>query len=373
MPLVRHVWGLLVLLALGSAAHAAPYSYATHQLQLTDLGAGVNPTAINNVGQVVGQAANSQAFLWAGGVTTPLGTVGGSQSYANDLNGSGVVVGWSLDGAAKQKPFMWDSVNSMVNLETSATIQGAAEAINSSGVIVGWRTNGTVTKSAAGGQGSAWHSVFTSETVNNKSLGINDQGYIVGITLDSSSNNLVDSFYYDGFGSGGNFTHLMAPGYSPQAGVNNSLMTAGTTANLASYLAIGSSSPLSLAKLSPSDDFAAFYGLNDLNQLVGTSGEKGLLYDIPSNGVFDLNLFPRQTLGFGQVLRLTDINNNGTFVGVALVGGVEHGFVGQLVPVPEPSSFVTLALGLAALVVWIGRVNLIRILVPRSAIVRRLL
>jgi hypothetical protein len=82
--------------------------------------------------------------------------------------------------------------------------------------------------------------------------------------------------------------------------------------------------------------------------IVGESGAKGIVYDIADDALLDLNLFPRFTLGFGQVLRLHDINNDGTFVGVALVDGVEHGFVGTLV-VPEPSSVALLAAGFAAL------------------------
>ena len=367
MPLVRNVWGLLFSLALVSVANAASYSYATHQLQLTDLGAGVHPTAINNVGQVAGQAAGNNAILWSNGVTNVLPTFGGTTSFANDLNDSGTVVGWSLNSVGQQKPFRWDGAT-MMNLEPQAVITGAAESVNNLGDIVGWRTNGTIYKSAwwlpnlpepHQFDPHPWTTIFDNELVNNRSLGISDLGlyntcFVVGATYSVNPGNygeLVDSFYYDGAGGSTNFSSIMYPDYNPQAGVNTSLLTAGTNGDQAAYLTIGPNHLSTLPKLSLSDDFSAFYGLNDLNQIVGTSGEKGILYDQPTSTLFDLNLFPGQTLGFGQVLRLTDINNNGTFVGVALVGGVEHGFVGQLVPVPEPSTWLLLSVAVASLCV----------------------
>jgi probable HAF family extracellular repeat protein len=178
---------LSVLLSLVTSADASPYSYATHALQLTDLGAGMNPQAINNTGQVVGQAANSQAFLWAGGTTTPLGTIGGTQSFGNDINDNGTAVGWSLDAGGAKKAFQWTSGTGMVNIEGSATLQSAAEAINNLGDIVGWKTTGTSTRSAL------WDTanpggvlLFGSSGSQHKALGVNDDGEIVGVTTDRS-------------------------------------------------------------------------------------------------------------------------------------------------------------------------------------------
>ena len=42
-----------------------------------------------------------------------------------------------------------------------------------------------------------------------------------------------------------------------------------------------------------------------------------------------------------------DINNTNEFIGVGTINGVEHGFIGQIVP--EPSSLVLLGIGAVCL------------------------
>jgi hypothetical protein len=48
------------------------------------------------------------------------------------------------------------------------------------------------------------------------------------------------------------------------------------------------------------------------------------------------------TSPFTQLAAIYDINNSNQFIGVGLIDGVEHGFVGQIVP--EPSSLVLLGI-----------------------------
>ncbi len=345
--------GLFILLGvLVSTAHGAPYSYATHALQLTDLGAGVNPQAINSVGQVVGQAANNQAFMWQGGITTPLGTVGGTQSFANDISDNGWAVGWSLDAAGHQKAFRWDATNGMTNIGATVTADSAAEAINNLDQIIGWRTNGTAWKTTLWDFANPNGTTLFGTQGDHKGLGINDAGYVVGITL-GTGGVADEGYYWDGFGGITSYNSEIGVDYFPYAGINQSKLTAGINAGQFSFYTIGVNLfAISAGKISPSDAFSLANGLNDVGQLVGESGNKGALYDLSSQALFDLNLFPRHTPGFGQVLRLTDINNDGKFVGVALVDGIEHGIVGQLVPVPEPSSLVLLAIGAAAMILF---------------------
>lgn len=46
-----------------------------------------------------------------------------------------------------------------------------------------------------------------------------------------------------------------------------------------------------------------------------------------------------------QLTTLNDINNSNEFVGEGLVNGVEHGFVGQISSVPEPSTRTMAGIG----------------------------
>lgn len=336
---------LLLLCCVGGTAQAAPFSYATHQLQLTDLGAGLNPTAINNVGQVVGQAANSQAFLWASGTTTPLGTMGGTQSYANDINDDGTAVGWSHDAGGQMRAFSWTEANGMVNIGTEFALETAAEAISNNNEIAGWIYNGV----GNGYKSARWTEIVPEgeamfASIGHKALGINDQGNIVGITLQTDGS-ADEGYFWINSGDTLSFSGGLGLDYFPYAGINNQDMTAGFQSGSAGYLQLEEPLVSPIGKLQVDDDFSNALGLNDLGLIVGESGAKGFLFDQPTATLLDLNLFPRLTPGFGQVLRLTDINNDGTFVGVALIDGVEHGFVGMLV-VPEPSSWILIGVGL---------------------------
>jgi probable HAF family extracellular repeat protein len=77
---------------------------------------------------------------------TDLGTLGGSESQADGINGSGVVVGWSQTASGQQRAFLW-SAGRMIDLNSFAAPGPGiwleeATAINDVGQIVANASNG---------------------------------------------------------------------------------------------------------------------------------------------------------------------------------------------------------------------------------------
>jgi len=336
---------LVALLCLAFTAQGMTITDIT----LTDLGAGVTPNAINNAGQVVGQDSSGQAFLWQNGTTTPLGTLGGAQSAANDINDSGIVVGWAHKSNGKKAPFKW--AGSMVNLDPTSTIDNVAEAINARGDVVGWRQATTTWRSVIWGYDGGRSTLFGSN--NTKALGISDNGEVVGITLDALGQ-VRGGCYWDGSGDGSNWTTGF-DSYYPLAGINNNSLSGGEMASFASYWNVGEGVN-GIAKLNPADLSSLVCGLNDQSLLVGYSGDKAFLFDLSHQSLIDLSIHLPAGSPFSQLTVANDINDSEMFVGVGLVSGVQHGFVGQITTVPEPST----ACALASLIVTGGLVWLIR-------------
>lgn len=110
---------------------------------------------INNMGQIVGESdtpsADTRAFLWQNGQMSDLGTLGGANSSASRVNELGQVVGWAENAAGQRRAFVYvDGVMYDLNSQLLATANpkitlAEARDINDSGQIVGWGVakNGT--------------------------------------------------------------------------------------------------------------------------------------------------------------------------------------------------------------------------------------
>ena len=150
---------------------------------------------LNDLGQVVGwsldSAGRTQAFAWAGGTMTGLGFLpGGTSSVATAINESGSIAGYAYCSGTNYHAFLFQS-NNLQDLGTFGGPLSTGTAINDSGEITGWSY--TAPEEFTNGLWLAaywWRTntmleipPFRGFTHSCEGYGINDAGYICGITF----------------------------------------------------------------------------------------------------------------------------------------------------------------------------------------------
>jgi len=144
---------------------------------------------INDLGQIVGSAdppvGISHPTIWNNAVPTDLGTLGTLGGEARAINNNGQVVGLLIASSSNFPMFLWDSVNGMQNLGHfgSGLTSTRANDINDDGIITG-RGSGSLSAFEA----FVWENgVFTGlgdlAGIGSQANGINNNGQVVGQTL----------------------------------------------------------------------------------------------------------------------------------------------------------------------------------------------
>lgn len=349
-------------------AIATGHNIANAGYVVTDLGAGLTPVAINDKGQVVGRDLAGNGFIWVGGQLTsiPPSIPGlGSYSFApTDINNAGIVVGNVIYEGGRAYAWASGQYQELQGSSNPSTPYSSVVKINNVNQSVG-----TIRMPAYVGGGvdraTTWDGNYfntdlqwvtlagtypNAQWSNSSGTGINDFGFVVGISQASSGESRPFIF------ANGHISELTATGTDisgtrPLA-INNVGTIVGENLNgLGFILRGGAAISLGFA----GGTFSIPRGINDLDTVVGmatfgdaTQSAHAFVYADGDMVALD-SLSEVMDAGWGQITYANDINNSGQIIGVGILNGEYHAFL--MTPVPEPSSAI---LALSGLVIVFG-------------------
>lgn len=308
-------------------------------------GNSATPTAISSSGsEIVGygiQNGDSFAASSSGGVLTSMGFEG----QANAVNNNGQIVG----NTASNQAFLYQN-GSMLTLNYPTSLSSWAMGINSSGMIVGAGTTVGGQTVATYWQGSTAYQIGLLGGSFSSAYGVNNAGEVAGTTM--VPNGAMAAFTWS---SGGTMHNLGTLGGANSWGdaINDSGWVAGTAQTSLGYTHAflwNGSRMVDLGTLGGNNSYAT--GINDAGEVVGYSltanGQwHAFVYE---NGVmFDLNALLPAGSGW-SISMVYGIDAKGDIIGVGTQNGTQFA-VELLDPpggpaVPEPVSACLAGLGL---------------------------
>jgi probable HAF family extracellular repeat protein len=350
----RHIYFLILLIISFLICGTAQ---AIVQYNVTDLGTlgGTESHAydINDSGTVVGSAyladGTAHAFVFYGrGLLHDLGTFGGRSSEALGVNDYGQIVGFACAADNYPHAFLSDGSTSKQDLHKAGAYSSYARDINNQGKIVG-DSDSSATQAAI----FLGNNQITKINCNSPSIAeaVNDNGWLVGF---SNYGGRDRPFLFDGvtinyLGSlGGNF------GYAYD--INNKGQIVGMSADSSNhgraFMADGAGSLQNLDSLGLGSSALA---INNEGTVVGyyfkAVADHAFVYD-STNGMQDLNEMIAPDSGW-ILNQAQGVNNFGQIVGDGVIGGETHAFL--LTPVPEPSMLTLLGISIVELLAYVWR------------------
>lgn len=337
---------LALLLAAGSA-HAGDTSYTYSQIGTLG-GPSSAAFGLNDLGQVVGWAnipactvnghACRHAFLWDAGVLTDLGVLpGDEESVARAINNSGVIVGTSEQNVIFGSGVYHAAVfggPAPLPLPDLGLGQSWVQDVNEAGQMVGFSGDPVVNRDRAVlWQGGVISNIGDTESHSyNRAQGLSDSGAVVGFAWNLFQPN--DSIAYDGGWKtiGG----IDGPFQNSEA---NDINSAGVVAGFqafpsgnwhAALWVPGAPGATDLGTL-PGLEVSELFDINDAGWAVGRAyddvdpnNSRAILY----NGVELVDLNDLLPAGVNALLiEAQEINENGDIAGSAVVNGELRGFL----------------------------------------------
>ncbi len=185
--------------------------------RLRNPGQNMNLGNFNNLGEVVGSYFDLscgcyRAFLYSNGTITTLGTLGGANSYAYDINDKGQIVGTSTSLSGPLHAFLYSN-ETMEDLGVKVCPDGlgypsVASGINSVGQAIGWCVvvYGVTHTTGSFLYNSKYGNYSFMEADKGGINGINDAGWLIGaneyypfLLVDGVEYNLMDLIYLQSF------------------------------------------------------------------------------------------------------------------------------------------------------------------------------
>ncbi len=281
---------------------------------------------INNSGLIVGESRNdanlAQAVVWdTAGNATPIGNfIGGTFGFANAVNDNGTVVG-TAGSANGQVAYTWSQAGGLVNygnVDIPFTSTAGFEGVSNTEEFVGTAFVGF----------SPFKAVRAS-AAEPELVEISPPGqFSTGLAYDVSDSGVIVGTQNPGSGSG-------------QPAIFDG--TGGVT--LLGDLGIANADGSALAINEAGTIVGGIQGFDDSNPFMPTPVNAAFVYD--DGTLYDLSTLFANDLGIDGLVDATGINESGVITGTAVVGGELVAFVAR--PVPEPTSIGFVALVGAAM------------------------